>query len=295
MRPIVAMNRGGVAVSTRGGHTLLETLIAVVVVMIMAATATAMYGHAMQQARAAHTQMQITKIERVVNERWENYETRRVPVSASHRLYRQVERINALRELMRLELPDRKSDVIDDPVTPGLRRPAASQFFLRQVPANPDDWSTTYQGAECLYLILLVQRGNGLAHIKADTIGDKDGDGMKEIHDAWGNPIEFLRWAPGFRSPRQTCNTVTDPDPLDPFHVYIETYALYPLIYSAGPDGAYHLVADIGGGQVRYSKTFPPNNPYLAIGSFSMGKPIRGMQGHVDNLDNHGLARAYRP
>ena len=28
--------------------------------------------------------------------------------------------------------------------------------------------------------------------------GDTDEDGMKEILDAWGEPIVFLRWAPGY-------------------------------------------------------------------------------------------------
>ena len=51
-----------------------------------------------------------------------------------------------------------------------------------------------------------------------DTI-DTDGDGMKEILDAWGNPIEFLRWAPGLRSLIQDGDPA-HADPFDPRGVY---------------------------------------------------------------------------
>jgi hypothetical protein len=40
----------------------------------------------------------------------------------------------------------------------------------------------------------------GLDGITESRIGDIDGDKMPEILDAWGKPIEFLRWAPGFRA-----------------------------------------------------------------------------------------------
>jgi Tfp pilus assembly protein PilE len=284
---------GGVAVSTRGGHSLVELMLVVAVLMVFSATVMIIYGHALEAARVARTKTQVAKIEIIISELWENYETRRVRITTNHRMFQHVQRINALRELMRLELPDRKSDVIDDPVTPGLSRPAVSQYYLRQVPEDARDWSTTYQGAECLYLILQSQRSGAAesaARLRSASSGDKDNDGMQEIHDAWGNPIEFLRWAPGFKSPRQTCNTVTDPDPLDPFHIFPETYALYPLIYSAGADESYHLTSDIGGSQLRYSRTFPPNNPYVATIYF-VGSPMPNKSGFVDNFHNHDQLR----
>jgi hypothetical protein len=65
----------------------------------------------------------------------------------------------------------------------------------------PSTWTGQHQGAECLYLILSgIREGDkgGLEFFKETEIGDVDGDGMPEVLDAWGNPIEFLRWAPGF-------------------------------------------------------------------------------------------------
>ncbi|MEM1305264.1 MAG: hypothetical protein AAGG46_10225, partial [Planctomycetota bacterium] len=105
--------------------------------------------------------------------------------------------------------------------------------------------------------------------------GDTDGDGAPEFLDGWGNPIQFLRWAPGFQSPAQLSQPrlvevfndsgaaavdtaiVEDRDPFDLF--YADNFAadrisggvvvddgsperaargfrLLPLIYSAGRD-----------------------------------------------------------
>ena len=38
--------------------------------------------------------------------------------------------------------------------------------------------------------------------IPAEEIGDNDEDGMKEILDGRGRPIEILRWAPAFVTQR---------------------------------------------------------------------------------------------
>jgi hypothetical protein len=37
-----------------------------------------------------------------------------------------------------------------------------------------------------------------LDYFDATEIGDTDGDGMKEILDGWGTPIEFIRWPAGY-------------------------------------------------------------------------------------------------
>jgi hypothetical protein len=132
-------------------------------------------------------------------------------------------RLNALRDLMRMELPDRKSDVINDPcdydpdpatnrvaymVSPSLRN-AYLRIAARSVspigsppPPNwPNFWTEEHEGAECLYLILCTLRDGekaALDYFASDEIGDIDGDGMNEILDGWGNPIVFIRWPAGY-------------------------------------------------------------------------------------------------
>lgn len=99
-----------------------------------------------------------------------------------------------------------------------------------------------YQGAECLYMILTTGMGDettGGGAFNQRDYADVDDDGMPEFVDGWGRPIGFLRWAPGFRSDMQTGNPDDDHDPFDPRRVDTLAFRLFPLIYSAGPDGAY--------------------------------------------------------
>src|SRR5205085_3922737 len=62
-------------------------------------------------------------------------------------------------------------------------------------------WSEQNQGSECLYLILSTMRDGdkaALDYFDGTEIGDTDADGMKEILDGWGTPIEFIRWPAGY-------------------------------------------------------------------------------------------------
>ena len=200
-----------------------------------------------------------------------------------------------------------------------------------------------HENAECLYLILesiQVETGEGSAFSPSE-VGDVDNDNMFEILDAWGNPISFLRWAPGFSesrgpdgqwgvagvdddgdgiidnsseagwpgsddgpspSPRQSRNGLANPDPFDPLKADSRfaciatpsafrlnpSFRLYPLVFSAGPDGIY----DINVGTLNYSTTTPPNDPFYSIAS---GNPIGqqmdtngdGTISYADNLHNH--------
>jgi hypothetical protein len=51
----------------------------------------------------------------------------------------------------------------------------------------------------------------GTDNISLNDIGDVDDDGMPEFIDAWGNPISFLRWAPGFESDLQPDDVPDNP------------------------------------------------------------------------------------
>ena len=137
-----------------------------------------------------------------------------------------------------------------------------------------------------------------------------DTAGCKTFVDAWGRPIQFLRRAPGFISnlqpdgptvagqSDQRMRDQTDPmgfygSPLpgsvDPAKIASgapnglvgrNTFALYPLIYSGGPDGIYDTVPDLPNstansspqgekvaGQPTFScaKANSPNDPYISI------------------------------
>jgi prepilin-type N-terminal cleavage/methylation domain-containing protein len=198
-------------------------------------------------------------------------------------------RLYALRELMVMEMPDRWSDVmlkaITDPprnVTPGapayLSPSTGSTYggptplveaYRRQYYAianatnsitgdpNTADRITDNQGAECLYMIVMLATANGEARGlfgEAQT-GDVDGDGAPEFIDGWGRPINFLRWAPGFESDLQLNANELETlgidrwiasadghhDPLDMYRADPLAFALTPLVFSAGPDGEYGI------------------------------------------------------
>ncbi|MGL4943188.1 MAG: type II secretion system protein [Thermoguttaceae bacterium] len=57
----------------------------------------------------------------------------------------------------------------------------------------------TTSSAELLYLIVETNNPEALSGFKGSEIGDTDGDGLFEFLDAWGNPIRFLRAAPGLQ------------------------------------------------------------------------------------------------
>jgi hypothetical protein len=86
-------------------------------------------------------------------------------------------------------------------MTTKITRPAVSRGFLRKYTAKTP--SDEYQGAECLYMIVMGaigEEGDSRDVFRPADIGDVDGDGYPEFLDAWGVPIRFLRWAPGFNS-----------------------------------------------------------------------------------------------
>ena len=149
-----------------------------------------------------------------------------------------------------------------------------------------------------------------LAYFSEREIGDRDNDGIPEILDAWGNPIKFIRWAPGFGmkdlnndGEYETQDVAAGyqdrdaPDPFDPRRMFAQagTFALFPLVYSAGPDKLYEIYDPAN---LVYRQTNPPNNPFLGVGAYAKAGPPVGCwqdanndrrDNSVDNIHNHLL------
>lgn len=209
--------------SMRRGFTLVELLVSVTILSILAGMALLTMFRAQQQARLARTRTQIAKINELLMQKWQTYKTRpaparfvppprgSIPIQQYQRnvqsLRRQF-RLLAMRDLMRMEMPDRITDVRDgpSPLTPGLASPSVRSAYLQawssaEARAGGAVWSTTHQSSECLYLILSNMRdgeSSALDFFRQEEIGDTDNDGMLEILDGLGRPIYWLRWAPGF-------------------------------------------------------------------------------------------------
>lgn len=211
-------------------------------------------------------------------------------------------------------------DVIDigDPMSLITTEPALWHRYRRAVASRSTDgtfndtsgWTKENDDAECLYLILeSIQVGdtNGLDFFKQSEIGDTDGDGMSEILDGWGNPIHFLRWAPGFIGPRSNLHRNNSPDPFDPLGVrggrlqtagtgIYDHFPLYPLLISEGPDGQLDVVLKYNSESDNRATVSgsPPNNPYYdnGTGSFlgtEFDTDSNGVDEYFDNISNHQL------
>ncbi len=219
------------------GFTLIELLVVIMLIGIMASFVLVALAGVTTQAKEDRTRAQIMKIHELLMEQWEEYQYRRVPPTQAMRNHMQggaklnsvqlaQQRLLALRELMRMEMPTYISDIANPskfiagsagnaPYQPSRWR-AYNQRALRinadwlQPDSIGDDLErkavADFQQAECLYLILSQIRdadSSALEFFTEKEIGDVDGDGMKEILDGWGNPIRWMLWAPGYTSPLQ--------------------------------------------------------------------------------------------
>lgn len=316
----------------RSGVTLIELLIVILIISMLAAMVLGVASVAGETARQAQTRHVVERLHTLLTEYYGKYKTRRVKlnpavvkemgnitnaavrgnVMAEARLY-------ALRELMLMEVPDRWSDVILQPVDDFDTSTSAkaiapvylegrtdlSNVYLRRLrqimlsnnaisgqPNTPDEIRRN-QGAECLYMVITLACGDGEARsqFKEADIGDLDGDGAPEFLDGWGQPINFLRWAPGFDSQIQLNannyngnaddnwirDAAKDHDPFDLYRIdqfvnndgsnnRAAAFRLVPLIYSPGRDGDSGLNA--APTYVPWRKPTPafrvsPNRPYL--------------------------------
>jgi prepilin-type N-terminal cleavage/methylation domain-containing protein len=211
------------ALRTRSGFTLTELLIVMMILGIMTGLALSGLAGALDLAKEQRTRAIISKLDQLIMERYEGYRTRSVPLPQYLRTGATPQsgartRLNALRELMRMELPDCMTDILDFRTNPpSLRAPATGiapaalqktyyRMMVRAVGGNPANLSnlqatSSFEGSECLYMIISTMHDgdkNALDYFLGGEIGDTDGDGLNEILDGWGNPIEFIRWAPGY-------------------------------------------------------------------------------------------------
>jgi len=230
--------------ATRHAVTLVELLITITIITILSASFLGVSNLAMESAREARTKTTIGKIHSLLMEKWAEYATRRVDVNLNvkQQFKSNIEadtsltntqkarligrgnadlRLLATRELMKLEMPDRWSDVLlngvptSSPLAAGVNGPSILSslpaltstyrrryFALRSQDTTPLDGNRIrqHQGAECLYMTVMLSTGDGEARtlFSESDIGDTDGDGAPEFLDGWGRPIDFIRWPAGF-------------------------------------------------------------------------------------------------
>ena len=301
--------------------TVIELMIVVSILALLMGISFSAFNAAVAQSKISRTKVIIAKLDQLLMERYESYRTRPVPINVINQANANTyvdrnnaqyvrlasrNRLYALREIMRMEMPGMQSDVTPPTsyyVTGGT---AISRGYIRRVPAS---WSPAWEHAECLYLIISSMRDGDKAALDFFTpeeIGDTDADGVPEILDAWGMPIQFIRWAPGYRAdatpfPALSLQNSSSPDsfdrlkadqrwdPRDPlYNANFTPYDLKPLIYSFGPDKAGGISLPSG---FSYANTTPRNDPYhkpmmaaSEVGGFVDANAARD---GADNITNH--------
>jgi type II secretory pathway pseudopilin PulG len=210
--------------AARASFTLVELLITISIIAIMASMMLFALYSAQESAKVDKTKALIARLDAIIKTRWESYRTRRVPVvipPGTPPLTAATTRLNGLHELMRMEMPDRWSDIMTvtttapytvqnslAPIVTLIPPSSVWRGYVRKVQAafalNPPKPPTLeFQNAECLYMIVmsaLAEEGDARDVFKPDDVKNVDGDGFPEFVDAWGQPIRFLRWAPGLQS-----------------------------------------------------------------------------------------------
>ncbi len=287
------------------GFTLVELLVTITIIGILAGMVLGALQMARQSAREAATKATIVKLNAIIMQRYESYMTRRVPIQitdASGNPWDPVTaarmRLYALRTLMQLEMPDSAADI---PATTPIMLPAP--FAYRSVPEpalyrvySANTPTGNYDSAKCLYLIVSRGSPEAMEQFNQSEIGSVDGQPI--FIDAWGTPICWLRWAPGFVRPAsdiQTGNPAADSDPFDPRKlVYDEStspkkgFHLIPLICSAGPDKQFGLNDLQNQPSAVRATILTSDNPY----AIAVGGPITsgaGSNTHHDNIHNHHI------
>lgn len=218
------------------GFTLIEILAVLIVISIMGGMLMAALAQTAAGARVRRTETQIAAIREIIGTRMEAYITRRLPDFRSDYASQGYvlegpdanrQRLIVLRNAMRYELPDRKSDLttgsplVQRVLTRRDEATGTAERFLDRQPTSPaparqryqtiveqltrvagfSGWTEQYEGSECLYLILAttqVAGRSGLELLPSDQIKDTDGDGIPEILDPWGHPIIWIRWPVGY-------------------------------------------------------------------------------------------------
>jgi type II secretory pathway pseudopilin PulG len=299
---------------------LLVTITIIGLLAGMTLGALQMAGNAGKEAATKST---IAKLNSIIMQRYESYMTRRVPISTTGLSPTDAAkaRLCALRDLMRMEMPDFFSDITTAPLPPSayssLLTPHATLPTLTTDPALRTIYnriytnktpSTSAENAKCLYLVVSVGSPEAMEQFNESEIG-VDSDGWQYFVDGWGRPIMWLRWAPGFsngsgsppgvNNPRapsdiQTGDSVNDHDPFDTRNVQPTAFHLIPLIYSFGPDGKSGI--SLGNTTPAYTYTGDPFGY-----SYTGGTPSRTMWlGTVinfgtdancayDNITNHHI------
>jgi prepilin-type N-terminal cleavage/methylation domain-containing protein len=262
--------------------TLIELLVVLAILSILGSLSLAGLNVGRQRAKRDKTIATIRKLNDIVEGMYSDRLANGRPAASTA-------------ELLTYEMPDQWLDVqITLPAT--IKSSAVSRYTrIAKDPLTGSDLRPTLNAklgpAECLWMCIARSgyEPDAIEQFRPDEITDLDGDGAKEFCDGWGQPIYFLRWAPGY-TPYSAVQLATDINAATAANDLLgELNALTPLIYSAGPDGA--NVDPLGSGDAYGLKLpsakrsiFSPCTEFPDVGA-----PVTGSTAFRDNITNHDI------
>ncbi|MBO7723092.1 MAG: type II secretion system protein [Thermoguttaceae bacterium] len=215
----------------RRGFTLVELLTVIIIIALLATLGLAVQRASVESARRSRTQTTITKIDHVLSAIYEKYQYRKVALpdysdaqldgilgdsiianyvnngepdkaEQARRTARMIARTRALRELLVMDMPTNVGEMMDEALNPlppeYAEKTPLSNLYYKLVTAQANPLATT--NAELLYMIVMNADPEARTLFHDREIGvweDGERTGGKVFLDGWGNPICFLRWAPG--------------------------------------------------------------------------------------------------
>lgn len=216
----------------RTAFTLTELLVVIATVILLMSLVLAGVSAARSSQRKNQTRVTISKINDILMNQWRTYPS-------------QYGSAGDVRLRITGDLPPSWYDVAGVSSNTSFKTRAQQTYrqFWNKKSQTPTD---RYGDSECLFLSVMHGGFAGCLDCaglrSGKDFGDIDSDGFEEFIDAWGNPLGFVLWPVGLRTPGGTADFFPWANTGDSL-----TFAIRPLVFSAGPNGRYGV--DIGDGR----------------------------------------------
>ncbi len=258
----------------RTAFTLIELLVVTATILLLMSLTAVAVSSARSSQRRNQTRVTISKINEVLSSQWRTYPSQsvRAPSGWTINQYKRCYRITG-------DMPPNWNDV------EVIAANSSSQFNTRAQKTYRQFWNQKtqtptgqYADGECLFLSVMYGGFAGCLDCAGLRSGkdfkDVDGDGFQEFVDAWGNPLGFVLWPAGLTTPDGNLFFSNGDNSSDKL-----TYELRPLVFSAGPNGAYGI--DVGAS----SNLDELQNCGLPSANTSLGSVLNSSDA-ADNLTN---------
>ena len=306
----------------RQAFTLVELLVVCAIILVLAMLTLAAVNMVAHSTKVTKTRATILKLDTAMQQIFETYEHKFARIKGrvqdqfpdENEEYQQKLTAHFIRDLMRMEMPQSWAEVRGPINIEGVEHFGQTPLweYYRQEYENARSQGGVPTRSALFFLIIQNLNPEALEAFHSSEVVRND-TGMLEFIDAWGNPIQFLRWAPAltdsdlqqnvvrlvgympvdratnrtwWRSENQDLldakSTATNnhPDLTDEREDTIGWF-LYPLIYSVGPDG------DIGFDAGDEWETSAVGDEDILDPFFlPFGMPD-GSGRHFDNIHNH--------